>query len=209
MLFEGEKMASRAGSAQSGTGTTLRGGASRSTSRARVARPTKPIAPLQSHLETDELLDEYKRHYRIGSETDLQLRLTRGFTMVTRRWRKYLDEHLRRIGQSQARWEALFAVAMSKDGSALGAIARRVGVEGPTFVRMIAQFEREGLVKRMADSSDRRASIIRITPKGEAALSEMRELTTRVRKEFLGDLSVDEVKRMLDMLEHMLSFLKD
>ncbi|MEJ1962565.1 MAG: winged helix DNA-binding protein [Gammaproteobacteria bacterium] len=167
------------------------------------------MAPLQSHLESDELLDEYKRHYRIGSETDLQLRLTRGFTLVTRRWRKYLDERLRRIGQSQARWEALFAVGMTRDGSALGAIARRVGVEGPTFVRMIAQFEREGLVKRTASSEDRRASIIRITPKGETALAEMRELTTRVRKEFLGDLSVDEVKRMLDMLEHMLSFLKD
>ncbi len=202
-------MVSRAGSAQSGAGATLRGAASRSTSRPRAARPTKPVAPLQSHLETDELLEEYKRHYRIGSETDLQLRLTRGFTMVTRRWRKYLDEHLRRIGQSQARWEALFAVAMSREGSALGHIARRVGVEGPTFVRMIAQFEREGLVKRMADTSDRRASIIRITPKGEAALSEMRELTTRVRKEFLGELSVDDVKRMLDMLDHMLTFLQD
>ncbi len=34
----------------------------------------------------------------------------------------------------------------------------------------------------------------------------MREVTTRVRKEFLGDLSVEDVKRMLDMLEHMLSF---
>ncbi len=183
-----------------------------SAGRTRSARPrayTKPAAPLQSHLETDELLDEYKRHYRVGSETDLQLRLTRGFTLVARRWRKYLDEHLRKIGQSQARWEALFAVAMSREGSALGAIAKRVGVEGPTFVRMIAQFEREGLVKRLASDADRRASIIRITSKGETALAEMRELTTRVRKEFLGDLSVEEVRRMLDMLEHMLRFLKD
>src|SRR5690242_18063184 len=200
-------MVNRAGpthSAPSATRTSPRGG-----SRSRAARPAKNVAPLQSHLENDELLDEYKRHYRIGSEIDLQLRLTRGFTLVTRRWRKYLDEHLRRIGQSQARWEALFAVAMTRDGSALGAIARRVGVEGPTFVRMIAQFEREGLVKRLASTEDRRASIIRITPKGEQALTQMRDLTTKVRKEFLGELSVDDVKKMLDMLEHMLSFLKD
>lgn len=182
----------------------------RSTPRTtRQARPAKTMAPLQAHLENDELLDEYKRYYRIGSEVDLQLRLTRGFTLVTRRWRKYLDEHLRRIGQSQARWEALFAVAMTREGSALGTIARRVGVEGPTFVRMIAQFEREGLVKRLASNEDRRASIIKITPKGEAALAAMRELTSKVRKDFLGDLSVDEVRRMLDMLEHMLTFLKD
>ncbi len=205
-------MVNRASSAHSATNATrssLRGSSvTRGGSRARVTR-AKNVAPLQAHLENDELLDEYKRHYRIGSETDLQLRLTRGFTLVTRRWRKYLDEHLRRIGQSQARWEALFAVAMTREGSALGAIARRVGVEGPTFVRMIAQFEREGLVKRHASAEDRRASIIRITSKGEAALAEMREVTTRVRKEFLGDLSVDEVRRMLDMLEHMLGFLKD
>ena len=210
-------MANRAGSTHSAANaprSSLRAsGTARGGSRARPARGTsrvsKNVAPLQAHLENDELLDEYKRHYRIGSETDLQLRLTRGFTLVTRRWRKYLDEHLRRIGQSQARWEALFAVAMTREGSALGTIARRVGVEGPTFVRMIAQFEREGLVKRLESTEDRRASIIRITPKGEAALTEMRDLTTRVRKEFLGELSVDDVKRMLDMLEHMLSFLKD
>src|SRR5690349_20556693 len=176
--------------------------------RARVKRAGAE-APLQSHLETDALLEEYKRHYRVGSEVDLQLRLTRGFQMVARRWRKYLDEHLRTIGQSQARWEALFAVGMSREGSALGTIARRVGVEGPTFVRMIAQFEREGLVKRLASSKDKRASIIRITPKGEQVLGQMRDLTTRVRKEFLGELSVDDVRRMLDMLEHMLTFLKD
>lgn len=176
--------------------------------RARTARP-RTSAPLQSHLEPDELLAEYRKHYRIGSEVDLQFRLTRGFTLVARRWRKYLDEHLRKIGQSQARWEALFAVAMSRNGSPLGTIARRVGVEGPTFVRMISQFEREGLVKRLASSSDKRASIIRITPKGEAVLVQMRELTTRVRKEFLGDIPPDEVRRMLDMIEHMLSFLHD
>jgi MarR family transcriptional regulator for hemolysin len=184
--------------------------ASRGSARGRATRAgTADDAPLQSHLETDALLDEYRRHYRIGSETDLQLRLTRGFTLVARRWRKYLDEHLRQIGQSQARWEALFAVAMSREGSALGTIAKRVGVEGPTFVRMIAQFEREGLVKRFASRKDRRASIIRITPKGEAVLGEMRDLTTRVRKEFLGNISVSEVRRMLDMLEHMLGFLKN
>src|SRR5688572_30476998 len=204
-------MVSRAGSAHSGMSAGARSGATggRGTARTRAARAAKPMAPLQSHLESDELLDEYKRYYRIGSETDLQLRLTRGFTLVTRRWRKYLDEHLRRIGQSQARWEALFAVAMTRDGSALGTIAKRVGVEGPTFVRMIAQFEREGLVKRLSSDEDRRASIIKITPKGEAVLAEMRELTSKARKDFLGDISVDEVRRMLDMLEHMLSFLKD
>jgi MarR family transcriptional regulator, transcriptional regulator for hemolysin len=196
-------MVSRAGSVHAEAGAS-RASRTRAT-RASAAAP----APLQSHLESDELLDEYKRHYRVGSEVDLQLRLTRGFTMVARRWRKYLDEHLRRIGQSQARWEALFAVAMSRDGSALGTIAKRVGVEGPTFVRMIAQFEREGLVKRLASTEDRRASIIRITPKGEQALTQMRDLTTKVRKEFLGELSVDDVKKMLEMLEHMLSFLKD
>jgi hypothetical protein len=83
-------------------------------------------APLQSHLETDELLEEYKRHFRVGSEVDLQLRLTRGFTLVARRWRKYLDEHLRQIGQSQARWEALFAVGMSRSAPSPGVSASKV-----------------------------------------------------------------------------------
>lgn len=188
-----------------------REGLSRLRADSRSARPARvgTSEPLQSHLETGELLEEYKRHYRPGSETDLQLRLTRGFTLVARRWRKYLDEHLRKIGQSQARWEALFAVAMSRDGAALGVIAKRVGVEGPTFVRMIAQFEREGLVTRKSSSEDRRASIIRITHKGDLVMRQMRELSNQVRKEFLGELTVTDVRRMLGMIDHMLHFLKD
>ena len=132
-------MVNRTSSAHSATNAARSG--LRGSSAARggsKSRQSKHAAPLQAHLESDELLDEYKRYYRIGSEVDLQLRLTRGFTLVNRRWRKYLDEHLRRIGQSQARWEALFAVAMTREGSALGTIAKRVGVEGPTFVRMIS-----------------------------------------------------------------------
>ena len=94
---------------------------------------------------------------------------------------------------------------MTREGSALGTIAKRVGVEGPTFVRMIAQFEREGLVKRLSSDEDRRASIIKITAKGESVLAEMRELTSKARKDFLGDIYspgslafVRDVKRAVD-----------
>jgi DNA-binding MarR family transcriptional regulator len=51
----------------------------------------------------------------------------------------------------------------------IGEIAERMQVAGPHVTRQVQELERRGLVRRIADPSDRRASLIEPTEDGAAA----------------------------------------
>ena len=53
----------------------------------------------------------------------------------------------------------------------LGQLARAEQVKPPTMTRIVTGLERAGLVERVDDSSDRRLTRIRATPKGQRVLA--------------------------------------
>jgi DNA-binding MarR family transcriptional regulator len=53
------------------------------------------------------------------------------------------------------------------------ALAELLGVDAPTVTRKIQQLEREGLVSRLPDPDDRRATQIKLTPAGRRTLERM------------------------------------
>jgi DNA-binding MarR family transcriptional regulator len=53
----------------------------------------------------------------------------------------------------------------------LGQLARAEQVKPPTMTRIVTGLERAGLVERVGDSSDRRLTRIRATPKGQQVLA--------------------------------------
>lgn len=55
-------------------------------------------------------------------------------------------------------------------------LARTIGLEQPTMARTLQRMERDGLVDRVPDMTDRRQRLIRLTPKG-------RDLEAAVRGE--------------------------
>jgi DNA-binding MarR family transcriptional regulator len=50
-------------------------------------------------------------------------------------------------------------------------LAARLGIDTPAVTRKAQQLERQGLVIRCRDASDARASLVRLTPAGQQALS--------------------------------------
>src|SRR6478752_5772712 len=93
--------------------------------------------------------------------------------LVARRYRALLDDRLRPLGHGTARMEALSAISALPKLSPQTAIAKRIGIEGPTLTRMLDTLEAEGLVVRLADPSDRRTKLIQLTPAGGEALAEI------------------------------------
>lgn len=84
------------------------------------------------------------------------------------------DENL---AVSSPRLSAL--AALVADGPMrIGALARAEQVEPPTMTRLVDAMEREGFVARSLDPKDRRAVLVRVTPRG--ARAQQRELARRV-----------------------------
>ena len=142
------------------------------------------------------------------SAPDLNVFLTRKIMRFARRWRAIANEHLAAIGHTQARWEALYWIAVSRGGATQRELAEYVGIEEPTLVRMLHRLEQEGLVERRASQEDRRTKTIVLTKAAEPHLKAMSGVIDQLREEVLQGIPPDDIARCVEVLDRMLERLE-
>ncbi len=154
-----------------------------------------------------------ERPHTLSGLTDARIEREYGFTYRTilfaRRYRALLDEQLRPLGYGTARMEALSTIDRAREPSAQIAIAKRIGIEGPTLTRMLDALESEGLVIRRADPNDRRTKLIELTPAGKRALDDILAVAHCFRKAVLTDLSDSELDVVNKVTDKLLSRLSE
>lgn len=80
-------------------------------------------------------------------------------------------------------------------------------VKRPSATRMVARLTDQGLVDRAADPTDRRSSLVSITPAGRSLLSRLRGRKNAYLARRLRELEPDEIaalERAADVLEQLL-----
>ena len=158
--------------------------------------------------EAAERFWEGHRFHEPGSRAHLNFRFTGRMNLIARRYRTRLNEVLRQIGQSQARWEALFWISVSGEDATQSELADSMGVEGPTLVRMLHKLEEEGLVERRGAEGDRRAKTIRLSPAAEQALAGIAALSGPFRDDLLQDITDEELKVCLSVFDRVMARLE-
>jgi MarR family transcriptional regulator, transcriptional regulator for hemolysin len=119
---------------------------------------------------------------------------------VSRRWRTRLDERLRVTGLTQARWSTLLHLLRGGSCITQRELAERVGIEGPTLVRLLDALETQGLIERLPVEGDRRAKHIRLTEAAQPLLSEIDRIAGDLRRAIFADLHKDDLKTCLTVL---------
>lgn len=74
----------------------------------------------------------------------------------------------------------------------LGDLAAHEGVTAPTQSRLVASLEHQGLLRRMPDADDRRATLLAITPQGRRQLERLRGERSAFLVLRLGTLSCEQ-----------------
>jgi MarR family transcriptional regulator for hemolysin len=134
------------------------------------------------------------------------VRLMAEIGIVSRHWRMAMDEQLRSLGVTQARWVTLWWIAESKDVLNQKDLARRVGIESSTLVRQLDALEARGLIERVVDR-DRRARLVRMTPAAAPVIERIKQLADELGQEILADVDpgiVDECAGVLRMMRERL-----
>jgi MarR family transcriptional regulator for hemolysin len=180
------------------------------TAKSKKTAESKTVPPHHLPTITEAVQLFYKSHelYQRGSRSDLNSKVTGRLNLISRRYRTRLNELLRRIGQTQARWDALFWISVSDEGATQSELAERIGVEGPTLVRMLNRLEQEGLVERRGAKGDRRAKTIRLKPAAERVMTDIAELSGPFRDDILQDTSDQELQALLDVLDKIMGRLE-
>ena len=122
---------------------------------------------------------------------------------VSRRWRAKLDERLGHLGLTQAR--GIVLLYLSRAGGTLlqGELTERIGIEGPTLVRILDRLQQKGLILRVANPNDRRANRVHITSHAEQTLGEVLRIAAELRGEILAGISEEDIVVLEKVLHQM------
>ncbi|MXO64147.1 MarR family winged helix-turn-helix transcriptional regulator [Altericroceibacterium endophyticum] len=154
-------------------------------------------------------IDEFQSdHHPFPGSPGPDLQLTMAMVLCVRNWRGILEDHLRPLGQSTARMEALWAIAHMPPESTQADIARAMGIEGATLTRMVQLLVDEELVERFADDVDRRRNHLRLTAKGQETLAKINEITEKLRAELISGFETEQIEQANGFLAQLLSRLR-
>ena len=124
-------------------------------------------------------------------------------SIVSRRWRTKLDERLKPLDMSIARWGALYWLGQAGDGVSQAALAEMAGVEPPTLVRVIDQLEAQGLVERRVNPADRRVNLLHLTPAAKPLVGEIEAEAERLRLEMLDGISYEDYQTAVSVIQKL------
>jgi len=130
---------------------------------------------------------------------DAPLNLGYAVADVAKSWRSLLDEKMKPLGMSGARWIALiclhdFGPTSQKE------LAEAIGVEGPTLVRLLDRLEQDGWVKRKVCPTDRRVKMIEIQEKAYAFLDQFISIAQGIKDCITKDIPSKDLMTTLSVL---------
>ena len=130
---------------------------------------------------------------------DLAETFTRALASVSRQWKRRLDAQFRHLGLSQARWGVILELSRHEDATQIE-LARVLGIEGATLVRLLDGLEAIGLVERHPSPEDRRAKKLALTEPAKMLLEKMKTIAARNRTEILEDVPADDLRTAVRVL---------
>jgi MarR family transcriptional regulator for hemolysin len=113
------------------------------------------------------------------------------------------NDRLAEAGGSVPVWLILSSLKSNERRTQLD-LARAVGIEGPTLTRHLDGLEENGIVRRVRDSSDRRAVRVELTAEGERLFQTLRQAVVAFNRELTAGVTeteLDRVRKTLARLE--------
>ena len=123
----------------------------------------------------------------------LWLRLLASSTQIENEVRRRLRE---RFDISLARFDYLSQLYRVQGGMKMGELSRFLMVTGGNVTGLTDELERDGLVVRESNPTDRRAWIVRLTAKGRTSFEAMAEEHERWIRELFAGLDADAVRQL-------------
>jgi DNA-binding MarR family transcriptional regulator len=119
-----------------------------------------------------------------------------------------VPEILRAAGTKGARHVAVLVSLAAQGPATIGELATRLHIAQPHASAIVADLNREGLVKRTPDPADRRSRIVQTTKKVEPALATMRRQRAEPLQRFLSGLTPTQADTFIDQLAQLVDAIR-
>src|SRR5213596_1650244 len=119
---------------------------------------------------------------------------------TARAWRLKLDERLKPMGLSQAKWRTLLHLSLAGDSLTQAEIAERLGIEEPSLVTLLHRLENEDWIIRRASPHDRRCKMVLLGRRAQDVISQISAEAEKLRHELLKNISVGDLRICMRVL---------
>jgi len=119
---------------------------------------------------------------------------------TARAWRLKLDERLKPMGLSQAKWRTLLHLSLAGDALTQAEIAERLGIEQPSLVTLLHRLENEGWIIRRSSLHDRRCKMVFLGRRAQRVISQINAAAEKLRHELLENVSAADLRTCVRVL---------
>ena len=144
-------------------------------------------------------------------ELDLESRLTERHHLSLRTWLRMLSTTVKieteirtrlrsEVDITLPRFDLMAQLERFPDGMRMGELSKRMMVTGGDITGIANQLEKEHLVERIMDKSDRRSFSLKLTPAGLSSFKKMAKVHEKWVDELLQGLEDDEKKQLIHLL---------
>ncbi len=128
------------------------------------------------------------------------LRLTRTARVVSQAF----DRAMEAAGGSRPAWQVLLLIRTQQWGTQ-SAMAEAIGITSGTLTHHLNAMERQGLIRRWREDSNRRVQRVALTDEGDALFDRLRGVAVEHDARLRTRLSDDEVLRLAELLDKLLA----
>lgn len=96
---------------------------------------------------------------------------------------------------------------LDSEGTRVSELAERAQITKQSMAELVAHLERHGYVERVADPTDRRAKLVRVTARGEEVYAIAREAVAEIEEDWTRRLGETKMRRLRELLEELNSQL--
>src|SRR5215472_14073021 len=125
---------------------------------------------------------------------------------TSHRLRRVLNSRLSRqpgmVGLSGPRLRLLLAVEEAGQ-LRMGDLAEDLGVTARTITTLVDALEREKLLVRLPDATDRRATLLALTEKAQTQFTQVRRIQMDLGEELVAPLNLEQRRLLLDLLTQL------
>lgn len=122
---------------------------------------------------------------------------------TSRAWRYRLDQRLKPLGLSQAKWITLLKLSRAEGGMTQKELAERLGIESPTLVRLLDRMAADGWIERRGSDIDRRSKTVHLRRKSRELLRQLNAVASHLHSELLEGIPPADLRSCMEVLRHI------
>lgn len=138
-----------------------------------------------------------------------EARFTAALPLLGRIWRRSVSLMLARFGISEAIAAPLIHLSRNGEGMTQVDLAARIGIGGPSLVRLLDRLAASGLIDRRSDPDDKRANRIFLTDRGAEMAARIEEAVGTLREQVLAEIPEDDIETCVRVFDTLMAALEN